>query len=82
MFLTTYFSNEGSCWEWGRGSEEFEDYSSNDTEEEDSDEEDDNGLRDIRWKLMLVRDDMNDLFKQNCKDMKHRACTRFDRLYN
>jgi hypothetical protein len=48
MFLTTYFSNEGSYWEWGQGSKEFEDYNSNDIEEEDSDEEDDDGLRDIR----------------------------------
>ena len=62
--------------------EEFEDYISNDTEEEDSDKEDDDGLRDIRWRLMLASDDMNDLFKHNFKDMKHRACTRFGKLYN
>lgn len=31
---------------------------------------------DVRWRLMLARDDINDLFDKNCKEMKCRAGSR------
>lgn len=34
------------------------------------------------WTLMLARDNINDLFDHNYKEMKHEVGRRFDNLYN
>jgi hypothetical protein len=45
--------------------------------------ENDDGLHNVRWRLMLVRDNINDLFDQNHKEiMKRQVGRMFDKLYN
>ena len=40
---------------------------SNSKEDDDIDDH----LRDIGWRIMLTKDDVNDLFDQHCQEMKH-----------
>lgn len=68
----TLFSNEGTYWEWRwEGFWWFKEDYSHDFEEEDSDDsdqEEDDGLRDVRWRILLAKDDnMNALFDHNYK---------------
>ena len=37
------------------------------------DDDIDDHLRDVRWRIMQAKDDVDDLFDQHCKEMKHRS---------
>ena len=59
--------------------------SEEETEEEEFEEESEevdveDGLCDVRWRLMLVKDDIDDLFDKNYNE--RRAQRRFNKQYN
>lgn len=60
--------------------DDYDDFEEEDSE--DSDQEDDDGLSDVHWRILLAKDNTNDLFEKNFKDIKRRSGRRLDQLYN